>query len=554
MLRNAIFYPKLLTTIRNYSFSIFYKDLLAGMLVAIVALPLAIAFGIASGASPGEGLITAIVAGFFISFLGGTRTLVGGPTGAFIVIIFQVIQNYGFRGLIGATILAGILLILMGVLRLGSWIRFVPAPVIVGFTSGIAVIIFSSQMKDLLGLGEISVPSGFIAQWKVYFQNLSSSEGYAVLISMLTIGIVGYLPKHFSKIPAAFIALLITTFIVYFFHLPVDTIGAKFGALSLSMPNWNFPFFSFDEVKILLSPAISIALLGAIESLMCAVVADGMIGGRHRPNTELVGQGIANIFSAFCGGLPATGAIARTATSIRSGARTPIAGIVHSLVLFLIIFSFSKWVSLIPMAALAGILTVVAYNMSEWKEWKFYFHTPKSDLAVLIITFLLTVFFDLILAIQVGMIIAVFLFMKRMSDASLIKRIEKSGKEESYEERKASLSHFEIPENVDVFEISGAFFFGATSKFSELLQTSPIGEKKYLILRMNQVIDLDASGIKILTHQAQELHNAGKRLLLAEIHPAVKKVVLNSRLPKLLTRNHIFGSIEDALAYARRHP
>jgi SulP family sulfate permease len=403
-----MFRPKLFETLKNYSRLQFSKDLLAGLIVGIVALPLAIAFAIASGVSPEKGLYTAVIAGFIISAMGGSRVQIGGPTGAFIVIVYGIVQAHGINGLIIATFMAGIMLVIMGFARLGSVIKFIPHPLIVGFTSGIALIIFSSQIKDFFGLDMGTVPADFLDKWKGYIHSFRSISYEAMLIAALTVAIVFLWPKITHKIPGSLIAILITTTAVHVLHLPVETIGSRFGNIPSSLPTPAIPKLDFSTIKNLIQPAFTIALLGGIESLLSAVVADGMIGGNHKSNMELVAQGTANIFSSIFGGIPATGAIARTATNVKNGGRTPVAGIVHAITLLLIMLFVGKWAALIPMATLAGILVVVAYNMSEWESFVSIIKGPRSDAAVLLTTFLLTVLVDLTVAIEIGMILAVF--------------------------------------------------------------------------------------------------------------------------------------------------
>src|ERR1700712_5576578 len=418
-----MFKPKLIDTLKNYTREQFIKDAIAGLIVGVVALPLAIAFAIASGVSPEKGIFTAIIAGLIISVLGGSRVQIGGPTGAFIVVVYGIVQQFGISGLIVATFIAGVLLIIMGLSKLGNAIKYIPYPLIIGFTTGIAVIIFSSEIKDFLGLKMGSVPADFISKWLAYGQHLSSINLYAAGIGAFTLLVVLLWSKITHKVPGSLIAIIVTTFAVSFFHLPVETIGSRFGAIPSSLPKPVIPGVSFAIIQQLIRPAITIALLGSIESLLSAVVADGMIGGNHRSNTELIAQGIANICSSIFGGIPATGAIARTATNIKNGGRTPVAGIIHALTLLTIMLFIGKWASLIPMATLAGVLVIIAYNMSEWESFVSIMKISRSDAAVLLSTFLLTVLIDLTVAIEIGMVLAVFLFMRSMikfSDVSLL--------------------------------------------------------------------------------------------------------------------------------------
>ncbi len=524
-----MFRPKIFDTLKNYNRQQFTKDLMAGLIVGIVALPLAIAFAIASGVSPEKGLFTAIIAGFIISALGGSRVQIGGPTGAFIVIVYGIVQQYGVNGLIIATFIAGIMLIIMGLARLGAVIKFIPHPLIIGFTSGIALIIFSSQVKDFLGLKMGTVPADFLDKWKSYFENFHSADVYAVLIGAATIAIILLWPKVTSKIPGSLVAILVTTLAVQLMHLPVETIGSRFGAIPSSLPKPVLPHLSFAIVKNLIQPAFTIALLGGIESLLSAVVSDGMIGGNHRSNMELVAQGVANIFSSLFGGIPATGAIARTATNVKNGGRTPVAGIIHAITLLMIMIFVGKWAALIPMAALAGILVVVAYNMSEWENFISVLKGPGSDIAILLTTFFLTVLVDLTVAIEIGMVLAAFLFMRNMiksSEVSIIPRemVDENGADSD------DVNDYAIPKDVEVFEITGPLFFGAAYKFKDAIkyiQTHP----KVLIIRMRHVPIIDATGLRVLKEVHKEMKQHGTKLMLAEVNsPQVLKELKESRL------------------------
>src|SRR5579862_2201276 len=475
--------PKLLTTLENYSRQQFISDLTAGLIVGIVALPLAIAFAIGSGVSPERGLFTAIIAGFIISALGGSRVQIGGPTGAFIVIVYGIVQTYGVNGLLIATIMAGVFLIVMGLARFGSAIKFIPYPVIVGFTSGIALIIFSSQVKDFLGLQMGSVPADFIEKWTAFAGHLQSVNYYSLGIGAFTVLGISIWQQKFHKIPASLIVLIACTVAVQAFHLPVETIGSKFGQIPSRFPNPSFPRVDFATIKNLVQPAITIALLGAIESLLSAVVADGMIGGKHRSNMELIAQGVANICAPIFGGIPATGAIARTATNIKNGGRTPIAGITHAITLFLIMIFFGRWASLIPLSCLAGILILVAYNMSEWRSFSALLKGPRSDVAVLLATFFLTVLVDLTVAIEVGVVLAVFLFMRRMALVTNVGVVTREFQDEDESDDPNAIDKRSLPEGVEVFEINGPFFFGAAYKFEEAMDIVE-RQPKVRIIRM----------------------------------------------------------------------
>lgn len=512
-----MFKPKLFDTLKNYNRQQFTKDLMAGLIVGLVALPLAIAFSIASGVSPEKGLYTAIVAGFIISALGGSRVQIGGPTGAFIVIVYGIVQVHGVNGLIIATFMAGIMLIIMGFARLGSIIKFIPHPLIIGFTSGIALIILSSQVKDFLGLKMGAIPADFIDKWESYIHYFGTINITTALIGAATTLIILLWPKITHKIPGSLIAIFVTTAIVQLLHLPIETIGSKFGNIPTSLPKPVIPHLDFTTIKNLIRPAFTIALLGGIESLLSAVVSDGMIGGNHRSNTELIAQGIANIFSSIFGGIPATGAIARTATNVKNGGRTPVAGMIHAITLLLILLFFGKWAALIPMATLAGILVVVAYHMSEWRHFLSIVKGPRSDMAILLTTFLLTVLVDLTVAIEIGMILAAFLFMRNMIKSSDVSVMIGDAEGENNGDDKEPLEKFSVPGQVEVFEISGPLFFGAAYKFKDAMRFI---EKppKVLIIRMRKVPIIDATGINTIKEVYKESKQRGTKLILSEVH------------------------------------
>ncbi|HQF41694.1 MAG TPA: SulP family inorganic anion transporter [Ignavibacteriaceae bacterium] len=542
--------PKLFTTIKDYSSKQFIMDLSAGTIVGIVALPLAIAFGIASGVTPEKGLITAIIAGFIISFLGGSRVQIGGPTGAFIVIVYGIVHQYGVNGLIIATLMAGVILVIMGFARFGSIIKFIPYPVIVGFTSGIALLIFSTQIKDFFGLQIDQIPSEFFDKWVGYFFGFSTINFYAFGIASLTLATILLFPKITHKIPGSIVALIVTTAIAYFFNLPVETIGSKFGELPSALPQPVFPQIDFAAIRELIQPATTIAILAAIESLLSAVVADGMIGGKHRSNMELIAQGVANIITPLFGGIPATGAIARTATNIKNGGRTPIAGIVHSLVLLLITLFFGHLARLIPLATLAAILVTVAYNMSEWRSFIAIFKSPKSDLIVLLTTFGLTVVFDLTIAIQVGMILAVILFMRSMALVTNVGIITRELKDDDELFDANAIASKKVPKNVEVFEINGPFFFGAVSKFRDairIIETPP----KVLIIRMRNVPAIDGTGIHALEEVYHNVVKKGTQLILSGVHIQVLMVLDQSGFLKIIGEQNVLGNIDDSLDRAR---
>lgn len=544
------FRPKLIDTLKTYTRKQFTNDLFAGIIVGVVALPLAIAFAIASGVTPEKGLITAVVAGLIISALGGSRVQIGGPTGAFIVIVYGIVQTYGVNGLIIATFMAGIMLIIMGFAKLGAVIKFIPHPLIIGFTSGIALIIFSSQVKDFLGLSMGAVPADFLAKWKAFFLNISSINIYAVAIAAATMLIILLWPKVNKKIPGSLIAILVTTAVVQFFHLPVETIGSRFGVISSSFPAPQLPLADFATFKKLIQPAFTIAMLGAIESLLSAVVADGMISGNHRSNTELIAQGTANIFSSLFGGIPATGAIARTATNVKNGGRTPVAGIVHAVTLLIILLIAGSLASLIPIANLAGILVIVAYNMSEWKNFKSILKGPKGDVLVLLITFFLTVLIDLTVAIEVGIILAAFLFMRNMIKFSGVSAYTADIDDEDFGYDLVE-DKYQVPKGVEVFEIMGPLFFGAAYKFKDAMKY--IEHPKALIIRMRHVPLIDATGIQALKDVSKDLKKHHTKLILSEVNSKqVLKELKDSRLLFSIGKGNIFETLEQALQKARQ--
>jgi SulP family sulfate permease len=542
--------PKLFTTLRGYSKKQFTSDLTAGIIVGIVALPLAIAFGIASGVTPDKGLITAIIAGFIISFLGGSKVQIGGPTGAFIVIVYGIVQQYGVNGLILATLMAGVILVIMGIARLGSIIKFIPHPVVVGFTSAIALIIFSSQVKDLLGLNIETVPAEFFEKWIVFSQNLFSINYWSFFIGAVSLIIIIFFPKITHRIPGSIVAIIVATLLVSIFQLPVETIGSRFGEIPSSIPFPIFPDFDFEVIRNLISPATTIAILAAIESLLSAVVADGMIGGRHRSNMELIAQGAANIVTPLFGGIPAAGAIARTATNIKNGGRTPVAGIVHALVLLLIMLFFGSWANLIPMPALAAVLVIVAYNMSEWRSFVEIFKYPKSDIAVLLTTFGLTIIFDLTIAIQIGMILAVLLFMRRMAMVSNVGVITRELQDEDEKVDVNSIQNKKVPDGVEVFEIKGPFFFGAVSKFRDTVRIVE-NPPKIIIIRMRDVPAIDSTGIHALEQLLKETKKHGTHLVLSGVHTQPLMALAQADFISKIGEENVHGNIDDALDRAR---
>ena len=545
-----MFTPKLFSILPELTPDRLMKDLVAGVMVGIVALPLAIAFAIASGVSPEKGLITSVIGGFLISFLGGCRVQIGGPTGAFIVILYGIVQQYGMNGMMLATIMAGIILMIMGFAQFGSLIKFIPYPVIVGFTSGIAVIIFSTQIKDFLGLAIAVVPADFIGKWAAYANKLNTFDPKSLLIGTLALFIIILWPKVSRKIPGSLIAIVATTVLVHVFQINVPTIASRFGEIPSVIPTPTFPSFDFATIQKLIMPATTIALLGAIESLLSAVVADGMIGSRHKSNMELIAQGVANIITPLFGGIPVTGAIARTATNVKTGGRTPVAGMVHAITLLLIMLLFGKWAKLIPMPALAAILMVVAWNMSEIHVFRQLLKSPRSDIIVLLTTFSLTVLFDLTLAIEIGMLLAVILFMQRMAQLSNVGVITKELTDRDEEDDPNTIVTRTVPDGVEVFEINGPFFFGAASKFREAMH---IVEKapKVRIIRMRSVLSIDATGLNMMRDLLKDCTKTGTQLILSGVHAQPLFALQQYGLYDEIGEEHIFGNIDDALDHAR---
>jgi SulP family sulfate permease len=541
------FRPKLFSTLKDYSAKQFSADLFSGIIVGVVALPLAIAFAIASGVPPEKGIYTAVIAGFIISLLGGSKVQIGGPTGAFVVIVYGIVQKYGLEGLTIATLMGGIILIVMGMVRLGSVIKFIPHPLIVGFTSGIALIIFSSQINDFFGMEIQHVPANFFMKWKEYFLQLQKINPYAVSLAAGTTLIVFFWPKKWSRVPGSLVALLLGVVTVNYFHLPVETIGKRFGEIHSSFPSLSFPAFDLDRFESLIRPAFTIALLGGIESLLSAIVADGMIGGNHRSNMELIAQGTANIFSSLFGGIPATGAIARTATNVKNGGRTPVAGIIHAITLLIIVLFVGQYASMIPMACLAGILVVVAYNMSEWHSFAAILKSQRGDATILLITFLLTVIVDLTVAIEIGMVIAAFQFMRRMSQVSHVNIV--SNEEESDDEDPRAITKYNVPQGVDVFEIKGAFFFGAAYKFKEAM-TRTQRKPKILIIRMRNVTVLDTTGIKAIREVFHQTKHDGTQFIISGLLSEPQLIFEKSGLTDEIGRQNVVKSIEEALVRA----
>jgi sulfate permease, SulP family len=548
-----VFVPKIVTALKTYDRDQFLGDLVAGVIVGVVALPLAIAFAIASGVTPDRGLWTAVIAGFLISALGGSRVQIGGPTGAFVVIVYGIVQKHGIDGLAIATLMAGVILVVMGFAKLGAMIKFIPHPVITGFTSGIAVIIFSGGIKDLLGLHMGEIPPGFFDKWITYAQTASGFTPAAVGVSALALAVIVLWPKVTRRVPGTFIALIITTAVVSIMNLPVETIGSRFGATSGSIPAIQLPSVSFAQISALVGPAFTIAVLAAIESLLSAVVADGMIGGRHRSNMELIGQGVANIVTPLFGGIPATGAIARTVTNVKNGGRTPVAGIVHALTLLIITLFGARWAGLIPMATLAAILVVVSVQMSQWRTFRAELRSPKSDVVVLLTTFALTVIVDLTVAISVGMVLAAFLFIRRMAEVTNVRVLTNELSEASPESDAAAAAErrsLDIPPGVEVYEINGPFFFGAAEMFKDAL-ARVAGKPKVLIIRMRDVLALDSTGMHALGDVVHRSRKDGTTVLLADVHMQPLVALTNSPLLEEIGADSLCATLDDALIRAR---
>jgi len=538
----SIFKPKLFSLLKNgIEKKQISKDILSGVVVGIIALPLAIAFAVASGVSPEKGIVTAIIAGFLISLFGGSRVQIGGPTGAFIVIVFGILEKYGLNGLIISTMLSGILLILFGILKLGSLLKYFPYPLVVGFTSGIAAVIFSTQIRDALGLDLHKIPSSFISKWQLYFQHIQTINWYALLITLTTIFIVIFSTKLTRKIPGSFIAIILITLIVSVFKIPVTTIASFFGEIPNNI-TFKIPIFDFHNIAHYFAPALIIALLGSIESLLSAVVSDGMIGGNHRSNTELIAQGIANIVAPFFGGIPATGAIARTATNVKNGGRTPIAGIAHAVTLLLIMLLFGKWAKLIPMSVLAGVLIVVSYNMSEWRSFKSILRGSKFDITILLTVFFLTIFVDLTIAIEIGVVLSALLFMKRMSD-SVIKIPP-----EIDSDLISDLSN--LPKEISVYEINGPLFFASAKHYTETLKAMGF-KSKIIIIRMRHVPFIDSTGLHNFKDVLKVLKNSGTEIVLSGINQRVLEDFEKYNLISIIGKKNILGSFKEAVLFAK---
>ena len=546
------FAPRLVSELRHYNKEKLAADLMAGLIVGIVALPLAIAFGIASGVSPSQGILTAIIGGFIVSALGGSRVQIGGPTGAFIVIIYGIVSNpdLGLPGLMLATMLAGAFLILLGVCRLGTIIKFIPYPIVVGFTSGIAVTIFTTQIKDLFGLQTEKLPGDFLSKWGIYFQHFDTLDWVTTAVGILSIVIIALTPKVSKKIPGSLVAIILMTVGVYFLNAHtayhVTTIGDQFGEIKATIPSLQVPNLSWENVKGLFPTAMVIAVLGAIESLLSATVADGVCGDHHNSNQELIGQGVANICTPLFGGIPCTGAIARTMTNINNGGRTPVAGIVHAIVLLVIFLVLMPLAAYIPMSCLAGVLVIVSYNMSGWRTFMQLMKNPKSDVIVLLITFFLTVVFDLTIAIEVGLLIACLLFMKRMAESTQIKVIADEIVPNDETDAEVHEEHLIIPEGVEVYEINGPYFFGIANKFEELMAAME-NHPKVRVIRMRRVPFIDSTGIHNLQNLCEMSHREGTHIVLSGVTPNVYSVLEHNGFCKLLGKDHICPNINVAL-------
>ncbi len=561
------FKPKIISAIKNYDRKTFVADLMAGVIVGIVALPLAIAFGIASGVSPEKGIITAIVAGLMVSLFGGSKVQIGGPTGAFIVIVYGIIQQYGLQGLTIATLMAGVFLILLGVLRLGTIIKYIPYPIVVGFTSGIAVTIFTTQIKDLLGLTMEVVPSDFIEKWGAYIYNIGTIDLWSALVGIGSVTLIALWPiitkssfiasrsSVLSKLPGSLVAIIIMTVAAlllkqYAGITTIETIGDRF-SINSSLPDAVVPALSWETIKRLVGPAVTIAVLGAIESLLSATVADGVIGDQHDSNTELIGQGIANIASPLFGGIPATGAIARTMTNINNGGRTPVAGIVHAAVLLLIFLFLMPLAQYIPMACLAGVLVIVAYGMSGWRSFLAMMRNPKSDVTVLLLTFFLTIIFDLTVAIEFGLICACLLFMRRMAETTDVHAVlNEIDLNEDADMQRGNLEHLTIPEGVEVYEINGPYFFGAGNRFEDIV--SRYGRRpKVRIIRMRKVPFIDSTGLHNLENMCLTSQKEGITVVLSGVNAKVEEVLKRNHFQQLLGEENICNHIDLALARAQ---
>ncbi|MFL5401307.1 MAG: SulP family inorganic anion transporter [Gemmatimonadales bacterium] len=545
--------PKLITTLKSYDRDQFVADLTAGVIVGVVALPLAIAFAIASGVTPDRGLYTAVIAGFIISALGGSRVQIGGPTGAFVVIVYGIVQRYGVDGLTVATIMGGLLLIAFGVARIGAAIKFIPFPVVTGFTSGIALILIVQQLRDVLGLRLAVAPPEVIERLSLYASTIGTANPYAIALAATTLLVLIVWPRVSHRVPAPFVALILTTVAAYLLKLPVETIASRFGEIHAGFPHLSFPSVTLAEGRQLVGPALAIAALGAVESLLSAVVADGMIGGRHRSNMELVAQGVANVVAPLFGGIPATGAIARTATNVKSGGRTPVAGMVHALTLLVVTLFFGRLAGVIPLATLAAIVLWVAYRMAEWRVFKSELSAPKSDAIVMLATFLLTVLVDLTTGIGVGMVLASFLFMKRMAEVTNVTLVSREFQDTRPSgDDSGAIYRRKVPAGVEVYEINGPFFFGAAEKFKDTL--AEVSKKpKVLIVRMRNVPAMDSTAMHALRDLVRRTRKDGTLVLFSDVHAQPLVALERSGLLDEIGEPAMFGNIDEALEAARRH-
>ena len=547
------FLPKTFTVLRGYTRNQLGADLLAGLIVGIVAVPLALAFAIASGVSPEKGLITAVTAGFLVSLLGGSRVQIGGPTGAFVVIVYGIVQQHGIDGLAICTLMAGVILVGMGLARFGGAIKFIPYPVVTGFTSGIAVIIFSSEVKDLLGLRMGAVPAPFLEKWQALARAAYTISPAAVGLSAASLAVLLLWPRVSRRIPAPIVAILLATAAVAWLRLPVETIGSRFGTIPASLPALRLPSVSLGRLRELFSPALTVALLCAIESLLSAVVADGMLGSRHKSNMELVGQGFANIASALFGGIPATGAIARTATNVKNGGRTPVAGMTHAVTVLLVLLFLGRWVGLVPLATLGAILAVVAYHMSEWRSFRTLLSGPKSDVAVLLVTFLLTILVDLTVAVQVGVVLAALLFIRRMAEVTNVEMITREFAEAPDGTMLGdpdSVSQRRIPKGVEVYEINGPFFFAAAEKVKETLNFVA-KRPRVFILRMRNVPAIDATAMRVLDDLYESSARHAIAFLIAGLNAQPLAALERSGRLDRYGRENLPADLDEALERAR---
>lgn len=545
---SGFFKPEFLTIFKEgYNFSFFRKDLLSGFIVGIITLPMCLAFAVAAGARPEQGLYSAIIAGFLISFLGGSRYQISGPSGSFAILIYTILQRYGYEGLMISTILAGMILVMMGICRMGAVIKFIPYPVTIGLTSGLAVILFSGQIPDFLGLNIQQLPRTFIDRWILYVEKMGNLNPYSIAIGILTIGILLYWPRITSKVPGSLVAIFFSTFLVQLFHLPIETIGDRFGNMPSSFPIFKLPSWNWGLISELISPALSIALLGGIESLLTAVVADGLTGKKHKPDQELISLGLGNIVSMCFNGLPACGSISRTTANIKNGGKTPLAGMFHAMTLLLITLYCGKMIFFIPMVVLSAILILIAYNMCAWRHFSKLFLSPKQDIVILLVTFFLTVFSGIVFAVQAGMILTAFLFMHSMSNTLQARYLKREGELTQNSENHNIIK--DLSKDIEVFEVHGPLFFAATEKFKTALSQihkSP----KVLILKLHHVLTIDATGIKALEDLIEKTKKEGTTLLLSGVKEHLKKLFLRSGILTQLQKEPIFLEFDKALEYA----